>query len=170
MPDAAEMPGEDAAVALPFVLESDQIVAGESFPAAHTCTGANTSPRFSWTSGPAGTLSYALVLNDLNISFLHSVSYDIPADTLELPAKMDATYAPSVPAGARQTKNYGGASYGYIGPCPPSGEHMYEFTLYALDVATLPGLDRNTALKAAVAAVKARAIGSATLRAKYKKP
>lgn len=159
----------DAAPA-PFELKSEQIKEGESFPEAHTCTGDNTSPAFSWGPGPAGTLSYAIVLKDRTISFLHSSIYDIPATTLSLPANLEAKYAPSEPAGAHQTKGYDNATFGYIGPCPPTGEHVYEFTLYALDVASLSELTQTSTLKVAEATIKKHSLGTSVLSGKYKQP
>jgi hypothetical protein len=46
---------------------------------------------------------------------------------------------PAIPPGARQVKSYDNQTFGYLGPCPPS-LHTYEFAVFALDVATLPGV------------------------------
>ncbi len=35
----------------------------------------------------------------------------------------------------------GSSELGYIGPCPPSGEHRYVFTLYALSEALAVGAE-----------------------------
>ena len=107
------------------------------------------------------------MLNDTTISFLHFIVYDIPSSVFALPAALEAAYAPAVPAGAHETKSYKNA-FGYAGPCPPV-EHVYEFVLYALDVATLPGVTQNVALVDAETAIKAHSVGSAKLTAKYKK-
>ncbi len=162
-PDGSASDGATA----PFALTSTAIAEGASFPAANTCSGANTSPPLSWTAGPAGTKSYAIVLNDTTISFLHFIVYDIPSSVFALPAALEAAYAPAVPAGAHETKSYKNA-FGYAGPCPPV-EHVYELVLYALDVATLPGVTQNVALVDAENAIKAHSVGSAKLTAKYKK-
>ena len=151
----------------PFALTSTAIAEGASFPPENTCSGADTSPPLSWTAGPAGTKSYAVVLNDTTISFLHFIVYDIPASVTALPAALEAAYAPANPAGAHETKSYKG-TFGYAGPCPPV-EHVYEFVLYALDVATLPGVTQNVTLADAQTAIKAHSLASAKLTAKYKK-
>ncbi|MEA2753710.1 MAG: hypothetical protein QOI41_7853 [Myxococcales bacterium] len=157
----------DGAAAV-FALTSTAIAEGASFPAENTCSGANTSPPLAWTAGPAGTKSYAFVLNDTTISFLHFIVYDIPANVTSLPAALEAAYAPATPAGAHETKSYKG-TFGYQGPCPPTGEHVYEFVLYALDVATLPGVTQNVSLVDAQTAIKAHMLGTAKLTGKYTK-
>lgn len=151
----------------PFALTSSSIAEGAFFPAENTCSGANTSPPLAWTAGPAGTKSYAIVLNDTTISFLHFIVYDIPANVSALPAALEAAYAPANPAGTHETKSYKG-TFGYAGPCPPA-VHVYEFVLYALDVATLPGVTQDVSLADAQTAIKAHSLASTKLTAKYMK-
>jgi Raf kinase inhibitor-like YbhB/YbcL family protein len=108
------------------------------------------------------------VLNDTTFDFLHAIIYDIPASETALPANVEQVYAPKAPAGAHQTKNYKGA-FGYAGPCPPT-LHVYEFVLYALDVAALPGVTQNVALADAETAIKVHSLGTTKLTGNYKKP
>ncbi len=159
---------EDSATAAPFTLTSTALAEGATFPVDNTCTGTNVSPPLAWGAGPAGTLSYAIVLHDTTIDFLHASIYDIPASATSLPADVEQVYAPKAPAGAHQTKNYKGA-FGYAGPCP-STQHVYEFVLYALDVAALPGVTQNVTLADAETAIKAHSLGTTKLTGKYKKP
>jgi hypothetical protein len=165
-PDAGA--SEDSATAAPFALTSTALAEGATFPVDNTCTGTNLSPPLAWGAGPAGTMSYAIVLNDTTIDFLHAVVYDIPASVTALPANVQKVYAPASPAGMHQTKNYKG-TFGYAGPCPTT-EHVYEFVLYALDVAALPGVTQNVALADAETAIKAHSLGTTKLTGKYKKP
>jgi hypothetical protein len=151
-------------------VQSSAFQDGDTLPKEHTCDGADTSPPLSWTPGPEGTKSYALVLNDTTIKFLHSVMYDIPVATSALPANVDKSYEPTAPQGAKQTKSYRPAVFGYAGPCPPSREDVYEFVLYALDVDALPNMTRDTTLKAAEAEIKKHALGSVRVTAKYRRP
>src|SRR5690606_5871086 len=100
-------------------------------PSLHTCDGEGgkkeVSPPLSWTPGPEGTLSYAIVFNDKTTDFLHSAVYDIPADVTSIPeGALAIKYELSDPAGAKQSLSYKGTA-GYAGPCPPEGEHEYEF-------------------------------------------
>ena len=60
----------------------------------------------------------------------HWVVYNIPADRSELPE--DLPHVKDIGNGIRQGRN-GMWRTGYMGPCPPWGEHRYLFRLYALD-------------------------------------
>ncbi len=66
--------------AIAFGLTSPAFTEGMSFPMQNTCAGANTSPELDWTPGPAGTMSYAVVLTDLTNNFVHWAIWNIPAD------------------------------------------------------------------------------------------
>lgn len=43
---------------------SPAFAAGGGIPAQYTCQGQDTPPPLSWEAGPAGTVSYALVVED----------------------------------------------------------------------------------------------------------
>lgn len=151
----------------PFELRSTAFVPDTTLPDTYTCDGANKSPPLQWTRGPVGTKSYALILNDRTINFLHSAMYDIPELVRELPADVDQVAEPPDVPGAKQTANYTGPTkYGYAGPCP-TGTHTYDFTLYALDVETLPGLSATSTRAQARTAMEAHKVATATLSAKY---
>jgi Raf kinase inhibitor-like YbhB/YbcL family protein len=117
---------------------------GETIPAENTCAGVNTSPPLSWTAGPSGTLSYAVLLTDLANSVIHWVIWDIPAAPRTLPAALPngaSLTAPAGVAGAKQAHHvpfFQAADNGYRGPCPSGALHNYQFEVHALDVATLP--------------------------------
>ncbi len=66
-------------------------LAGGTFPDANTCAGVNTSPAMSWTAGPAGTLSYAVVLTDTFQNAAHWVIWDIPSTVTSLAAALPGT-------------------------------------------------------------------------------
>jgi Raf kinase inhibitor-like YbhB/YbcL family protein len=123
-----------------FTLTSPTITMGAMFPAVHTCTGpGNTSPQLTWTGGPTSTQSYAVIFTDKTNNLIHWIIYDIPASATGLPANVQKAYQPANVTGAKQTDSYQAGMRGYLGPCPPS-QHTYEFAVYALDVATLPGV------------------------------
>ena len=117
-----------------LTISSSAFANGENIPVAYTCGGQSISPPLAWVEGPAGTASFALILEDPDApikNFTHWVIFNIPADNLGLPEAVprDGTLS----SGALQGKN-GGGGIGYIPPCPPKGSpHHYYFTLYALD-------------------------------------
>jgi hypothetical protein len=109
-------------------LTSDAFQNGQPIPAEYSCDGANKSPALRWDEPPAGTKSFALVIDDPDAPsgmFRHWGVFDIPAS------------ARSIGAGQRlgtEVNNDGGKP-GYTGPCPPKGNgvHHYHFKLFALD-------------------------------------
>lgn len=106
-------------------------------PKEITRSGAGTSPELDWTGAPAGTKSFAVVLQDLSGGSTHWVIWNIPATTSMLPANIDRTTAmPAIPAGSQQCGKGTDAAtkFGYIGPGAPC--NVYEFMLYALSSAT----------------------------------
>jgi|JI10StandDraft_1071094.scaffolds.fasta_scaffold68856_4 Raf kinase inhibitor-like YbhB/YbcL family protein len=153
-----------------FALTSSTITEGMTFPDKYTCAVANqVSPPLQWTAGPEGTKSYAIVFTDLTFNnFKHAAIYDIPAAVMALPEGVQEAYEPTIPAGAKQTKSYAG-NFGYAGPCPPE-THTYEFKIYALDVASLPGLSMTSTIKNVEDAAKMHGLGTATLSGKGDPP
>ena len=161
---AADAPSAIEAPSTGLTLTSPAYVEGGVIPRAHVCTaqrGMNTSPPLAWSGAPAGTLSYAVFFTDASTAFRHSAIYDIPSTLTELPVDVERTAMPSDVPGARQPNGYPGTP-GYAGPCPGS-MHRYRFTLYALDVATLPGLTGSSSLAAVESAMMAHSLGTATL-------
>jgi Raf kinase inhibitor-like YbhB/YbcL family protein len=100
----------------------------------------NVSPPLSWTGVPPGARSLALTCVDhapIANEWLHWIAVDLPAD---LPFMTEgASGTRMMPEGSRELLGTNGAA-GYHGPWPPvgSGAHPYEFTVWALDIATLP--------------------------------
>lgn len=152
-----------------FTLTSPSLTEGGVFDAAFTCNGANTSPQLVWSNPPAGTLGFAVELVDKTFPLIHWVIYDIPGSATGLPAGVEKVYAPTNVSGAHQTLGYNNTTRGYLGPCPPD-THTYEFQVYALDVATLPGTSMSTTRMTADTAIKAHDLGSAILSGTYTPP
>lgn len=117
-------------------LTSSAFGPGDTIPAEHTCDGADTSPPLAWSDVPDGVAAFALLVTDPDAGgFVHWVLADIPADVRELPAgEGDRIGVPGA-------NGFGDTGWG--GPCPPSGEHRYEFRLYALSERI--GLEQPTA-------------------------
>ncbi len=123
-----------------FKLSSPAFKEGETIPKLHTCEGKDLSPELRWSGAPAGTKSFALVMDDPDAPvglWVHWVLYDIPGDLSGLPANVPKTER--VLGSARHGASWGVDSFsrvGYGGPCPPPGKpHRYVFKLFALDKA-----------------------------------
>jgi Raf kinase inhibitor-like YbhB/YbcL family protein len=147
-----------------MTLTSSVITEGGMFPDENTCaTTADDSPDLTWTAGPSGTMSYAVILLDTSISYVHWVIWDIPATVTSLPAALDDMAMPATPAGAKQKSFQGN---GYAGPCPSGKDHVYKFTVYALPVATLSGAMTSSQTSApSTAVMNANPLASASLSA-----
>ena len=150
----------------PFALTSSAFVEGAEIPLKYKCAnvppaGQNMSPPLSWGPGPAGTKSYAVVLNHVTTPE-HWVIWDIPPSVTSLPEDIEHKAQPAAPAGSKQSLvNLDGfQGSGYLGPCPqaPNSRQSYKFTLYALDIATLPGLTATSTPAEAATVVKAHLV------------
>ena len=99
-----------------------------------TCDGVNASPGLTWTQPPAGTQSFALIMDAPDApagTLVHWVVYDVPAGARQLSEAMPQR--DELIDGTRQGINDFG-KLGYSGPCPPPGKNeRYLFKLYALD-------------------------------------
>ena len=133
---------------------------GQPIPPKHACTGDPTSslkdvsPELSWGEPPAGTQSFALIMDDPdapNGTWDHWILFNIPASTRGLPESMPVNSG--FPGG---NNSWGRTGYG--GPCPPSGTHRYFFKLYALDemLAISPGATKGELEKAMVGHILAQ--------------
>lgn len=138
-----------------------------AIPKQFTCDGENFSPALSWDAAPAGTQTWALIVEDPDAPggiFTHWVVANVPASTLQLAEQQ--THLPVLATGATQGLNDFG-QVGYGGPCPPQGTHHYRFRLFAVD-STLelpPAFDRLRLL----AALKGHTLGEGTLSGTYRR-
>ena len=120
---------------MPLTLSSPSFSSGGDIPKKFTCDGADVSPQLSWTESPAGTKSFALLVDDPDApvgNWNHWTLWNLPATTRSLfeGVSKDA----SLPDGTQQGKN-DFRKTGYNGPCPPPGKpHRYYFKLFALDI------------------------------------
>lgn len=164
--------GQDATTDSPgasIAVTSAAFVDGGTFPIDNTCRGMNASPGLAWTHAPTGAQSFAVVLTDQSISLVHWVIYDIPPTMTGLPASVENSYAPTNVPGAHQTVSVHSPTVGYYGPCPPA-THTYQFAVYALDVAALPGASQTTARTDAVPVIQAHQLGIGTLTGSFTPP
>ena len=140
---------------------------GGMIPAKYTCDGDNVSPPLEWTHLPAGTKSFALIVDDPDApvgTWVHWVVYNIPPEMRKLDE--DIKSERQFPTGMRQGNN-DWPKIGYGGPCPPSGTHRYIFKLYAIDILLdlRPGATKIQVLQA----IKGHVLAEAQLMAKYRR-
>ncbi|MDU6110727.1 MAG: YbhB/YbcL family Raf kinase inhibitor-like protein [Klebsiella pneumoniae] len=111
------------AMAAPFSVSSNDMRDGQPLAQQHWfagfgCTGGNVSPQLAWKNAPAGTRSFAVTVRDPDAptgsGWWHWTVVNIASSVF------------SLPAGA--------------GDKNPAGDkpHRYRFTVWALDVPTLP--------------------------------
>ena len=133
-------------------------------PPKYTCTGdaasslKDVSPALAWGEPPAGTQSFALIMDDPDApggTWDHWILFNIPASARGLPESFPSNE--THPDGSMGGKNSWGRT-GYGGPCPPSGTHRYFFKLYALDekLGISAGADKGELEKAMVGHILAQ--------------
>jgi Raf kinase inhibitor-like YbhB/YbcL family protein len=109
----------------PMKLTSPAFAEGQLIPIQFTCAGSNVSPPLAWSAPPAGTAEQALVMEDLDASYVHWVMSGIKSSIHSLAAT-------EIPSNAVVSEGTNGTAT-YFGPCPPQGKvHHYRITLYAL--------------------------------------
>ena len=141
-----------------FTLTSSAFSEGGDIPPEHTCDGADRPIPLEWSGAPDGTLEFALVMDDPDArGFVHWVVTGIPGNAVEFGGG-------SPPQGAIEGQTgFGGA--GYRGPCPPSGTHRYDLTLYALSSPL--GLSGPATADAVRTAARDKTLGEARLSGRY---
>ena len=122
-------------------LSSDVFENNKTIPSKYTCDGEDISPPLKIAGVPETAKSLALICDDPDATigtFVHWIIYNIPANTKEI--KENIPKAKKLADGSQQgITDFGSVSFGYGGPCPPSGTHRYFFKLYALDKSLIFG-------------------------------
>jgi len=117
-----------------LAVASTSFADGAEMPAKYT-GGQGVSPQLSWSGAPEATMSYVLIMHDvdaavpagsLSTDISHWVVWNIPASATSIPE------GGPVPSGANQYSMRGPQ---YMGPAPPAGHpyHHYIFQVYALN-------------------------------------
>lgn len=137
-----------------------------NIPRKYTCDGDGISPPLSFSNIPSGTISFALIMDDPDVStsvkedgiWDHWVRFNIPATTTHIREGEQ-------PAGTAGTGT--GNNTQYQPPCPPDTQHHYYFNLYALD--TLLDLPSGSTKKQVMDAMKGHILAKAILIGRYRK-
>jgi Raf kinase inhibitor-like YbhB/YbcL family protein len=131
-----------------------------AIPTKYTCDGERISPPLAFSDIPAETKSLALILDDPDApsgEFVHWVVFNLPPETTTIAE--DQT-----PAGI-VGKNSGNQN-NYFPPCPPSGQHHYKFSVYALDL--MLNLDAKADKKNVLAAMQNHILAQGELIGLYR--
>ena len=153
-----------------FTLTSTAFSAGGPIPSRCTCEGPDVSPPLAWREAPAGTRSFALIVDDPDAPdpakpkrvWVHWLLYNLPPDASELP---EGASPSALPRGAREGINDAG-DLGWGGPCPPIGRHRYFHRLHALDT-MLPDLGEGADRAALERAMAGHVLATAELMGTY---
>jgi hypothetical protein len=149
-----------------FTLESPSLSEGQPIARGFTCDGEDRSPALRWSVPPAGTRSFALIVDDPDAPsgvFTHHLLFGIDPARRELPAAL--AREGELQGIGRQGKN-DFDKLGWSGPCPPPGKpHRYRFTLLALSAPI--GLAAGATKQELEAASAGKVLARATLTATY---
>jgi Raf kinase inhibitor-like YbhB/YbcL family protein len=154
-----------------LVLTSPAFAAGGSMPREYTCDGGESSPPLTWSGAPAGTQSFAVIVDDPDVpdpaapkrTWVHWVVWDLPPGTTHL----EAGASGRLPGAGREGMN-DSRGRGWDGPCPPIGRHRYVHKLYALD--RMLGELRDPTKAGLLRAMQGHVLGSAELVGTYERP
>ena len=147
------------------MLTAENAGTGTSPRGPWACGGADVSPALVWSHAPAGTRSFAIVMDDPDAASgrggSHWIMYDIPPDVTSL-ARGAANRPGSFVAGDS------GHGKAYSGPCaePGAKPHHFYFMVYALDLplgVLPPKIDRG----AFTGAIAGHNLAEASLVARY---
>jgi Raf kinase inhibitor-like YbhB/YbcL family protein len=139
-------------------METDAFPDGGIVPQKYAGRG-GVQPAFKFSNAPAGTVAYAIIFHDIDVSIgsgtgdvLHWMAWNIPASANGIPEG-------KLPEGSVQGNNMSNQP-AYMGPGAPAGPryHHYVFELYALNAnLDLPATaSRDDLLKALAGKVVAK--------------
>ncbi len=150
----------------PMKISSPAFRDGGKIPVKYVMPGAggeNVSVPLIWSEVPVGTKSLALAVVDphpVARNWVHWLVVNLPPTATSLP---EGASEKQMPPGAVELVNSFGL-VGYGGPQPPrgTGDHPYEFTLYALNAEKID-LPRKTDLAAFQKALAPHILGQAKI-------
>lgn len=117
-----------------FSISSPSFPNGGEIPKKFSCSGDDVSPQLIWTEPPAGTATFALLLDDPDApagNWNHWAIWNLPASARSLHEAVGKSRR--LPDESQQGVN-DFKKVGYNGPCPPANKpHHYHFRLFAVD-------------------------------------
>lgn len=147
-----------------FAVTAEAFANADEIPDVFTCEGDDISPALAWSGAPAGTQSFALIMDDPDApagTWNHWLLWDIPSSVHSIPQHYRGS--------AHSGKNDFGKT-GYGGPCPPrhGGPHRYFFRLYALDTPAL-GVSEGAHRKELEHAIQSHKLGVAEYMGRFER-
>jgi phosphatidylethanolamine-binding protein (PEBP) family uncharacterized protein len=150
-----------------FTLSSPEVAEGGLLPAEYTCDGAASTLALAWRSAPAGTKSYAVIMDHVaspDDIHWYLVLYNIPADVTSLPKNFTGIGLLGINSVNDRTE--------YSPPCSKGpGEKTYIYTVYALSSEpqlSVPATQVNR--QVLLDAIKDITLASAELNVTYSRP
>jgi Raf kinase inhibitor-like YbhB/YbcL family protein len=164
----------DAKVSSKITLSSKAFQGNGKIPGEYSAYDQDANFDLSWTKGPAGTVSYVIIMEDPDskappLPTLHWLVWNIPASETSLRQGLPKQERIVDPDGLRQGPNVTG-SVGYYGPHPSTGDkaHRYHTQIFALDsrLELPPAADREDVLLA----MKGHVLAKGELVGLFQKP
>ncbi len=152
----------------PLLMESTAFEDGGIVPQKYAGRG-GVQPGFKFSNAPEGTVTYAIILHDIDVAIggdvgdvLHWMAWNIPASANGIPEG-------KLPEGSVNGKNMTGQNV-YMGPGAPPGPryHHYVFELYALN--SKLDLPETASRADLLAAMKGKTVAKAAYVGRYRSP
>jgi Raf kinase inhibitor-like YbhB/YbcL family protein len=164
----AQRPGGRGGFRLaPLLMQTTAFEDGGIIPQKYAGRG-GVQPGFAFSGAPDGTVTYAIILHDVDVAFgggtddvLHWMAWNIPAAASGIPEG-------KLPDGSVTGRNLMGQNV-YMGPgAPPGPYHHYVFELYALNAKLdLPPTASRADL---LAAMRGKTVAKAAYVGRYRSP
>jgi len=173
---AAQQPAAGGPTARPMTLTTTAFPDGGQIPTKYTQAGEQVSPALTWTNTPAGTVTFALHMHDIDVARnkttddqAHWVVWNIPGTATGLPEGVPK--GETLADGSHQISASGPV---YRGPgAPATGPlHHYVFEIFALDTkldvtATADAFETRAAV---MKALQGHVLGKATYMGLFRRP
>lgn len=154
-------------VEAPLAVTSPAFRDGGVIPCRNTQYCGNVFPGVKWSAGPAGTLTYAVIMEGPGegaLFSIHIMAYNIPASLSELPPGMTAP-----PAGVTLGANVHGYHHTYAGP-HPHGKRRNEYHIQVFALDTPLHVSRSVTFDELIAAMKGHVLADGLMVGFASKP
>lgn len=152
----------------PLLMQTTAFVDGGIVPQKYAGR-SGVQPGFTFSNAPDGTVTYAIILHDIDVAIgggtgdvLHWLAWNIPASANGIPEGR-------LPDGSVTGRNLMGQNV-YMGPGAPPGPryHHYVFELYALNAKL--DLPETASREELLAAMKGKTVAKAAYVGRYRSP